>query len=66
MPRRLLDILGLLLTINAFTQHSYNLYSPDPSLRIEINTKEKLSWHLYSGKESLMQSTEIDLQNQFT
>jgi len=62
MPRCLLNILGLLITLNIFSQKSYDLYSPDSSLRLEIKTKDKLSWHLYSGKELLIQSSSVDLQ----
>jgi len=58
----LLYILSLLLAFNAIAQQSYSLYSPDSSIRLEIKTKEKLSWHLYSGKEFLAQSTNVDLQ----
>ena len=62
MRSSLLHVLSLLLAINAFAQQSYSLYSPDSSIRLEIKTKEKLSWHLYSGKEFLTQSTDVDLQ----
>jgi alpha-glucosidase len=51
-----------LLSFNTIAQQSYLLYSPDSSIRLEIKTNEKLSWHLYSGKELLIQSTGIDLQ----
>jgi alpha-glucosidase len=62
MRRYLLSVLSLLLVFNAIAQQSYSLYSPDSSIRLEIKTKEKLSWHLYSGKEFLAQSTNVDLQ----
>jgi len=62
MRRYLLSVLSLLLVLNAIAQQSYSLYSPDSSIRLEIKTKEKLSWHLYSGKEFLAQSTNVDLQ----
>ena len=58
----LLYVLSLPLSFNAIAQQSYSLYSPDSSIRLEIKTKEKLSWHLYSGKELLIQSTDADLQ----
>jgi alpha-glucosidase len=51
-----------LLSFNTIAQQSYLLYSPDSSIRLEIKTKEKLSWHLYSGKELLIKSTDVDLQ----
>ena len=60
--RHLLYLGGLLFTFNAVAQQSFTLYSPDSLLRLEIKTKEHLSWHLFSGKESLMQSTGVDLQ----
>jgi len=62
MQRYLLYVLSLLLAFKAIAQQSYSLYSPDSSIRLEIKTKEKLSWHLYSGKEFLTQSTDVDLQ----
>ena len=58
----LLYILSLLLAFNAIAQQSYSLYSPDSTIRLEIKTKEKLSWLLYSGKELLTQSTDVDLR----
>jgi alpha-glucosidase len=58
----LLNIFSLLLAFNAIAQQTYSLYSPDSSIRLEIKTKEKLSWLLYSGKEFLAQSTDVDLQ----
>jgi alpha-glucosidase len=62
MPHSLINIFGLLLTLNVFAQQSYDLYSPDSLLRLEIKTKNKLSWYLYSGKELLIQSKNVDLQ----
>jgi len=51
-----------LLSFNTIAQQSYLLYSPDSSIRLEVAAKEKLSWHLYSGKELLIHSSNIDLQ----
>src|SRR6187455_50368 len=62
MRHYLLYILSLLASFNSITQQSYLLYSPDSSIRLEIKTKEKLSWLLFSGKEFLAQSTDVDLQ----
>ena len=62
MMRHLLYLGGLLVTLNGFAQQSYTLYSPDSSLRIEINTKDKLSWKLYTGKELLTQTSSVDLE----
>ena len=62
MPRYLLYVFSLLPSLNVIAQKSYSLYSPDSSIRLEIRTKEKLSWHLYSGKELLIQSPDVDLQ----
>ncbi|HET6722316.1 MAG TPA: glycoside hydrolase family 97 catalytic domain-containing protein, partial [Chitinophagaceae bacterium] len=55
-------LIGLLLSLNTIAQRSYDLYSPDSSLRLEIKTKDKLSWHLYADKELLAQSSSVDLQ----
>jgi alpha-glucosidase len=55
-------IIGLLLPLNIIAQRSYDLYSPDSSLRLEIRTKDKLSWYLYAGKELLVQSSSVDLE----
>ena len=62
MMRHLLYLGGLLVTLNGFAQQSYTLYSPDSSLRIEINTKDKLSWKLYTGKELLTHTSSVDLE----
>ncbi len=62
MRHYLLYIFSSLASFNSIAQQSYSLYSPDSSIRLEIKTKEKLSWHLYSGKEFLSQSTDVDLQ----
>src|SRR5688572_8738181 len=55
-------IVLLLLSLNLVAQEAYSLYSPDSALRLEIKTRDKLSWHLYSGKELLTQSSSVDLQ----
>ena len=60
--RHLLYLGGLLITLNGFAQQSYTLYSPDSTLRIEINTKDKLSWKLYTGKELLTHTSSVDLE----
>lgn len=62
MIRLLLYISGLLFSLKIYAQRSYDLYSPDSSLRLEIKTSDKLSWHLYSGKILLTQSSSVDLQ----
>ncbi|HEY5771338.1 MAG TPA: glycoside hydrolase family 97 catalytic domain-containing protein, partial [Chitinophagaceae bacterium] len=62
MLRYPLYVLSLLMSFNVIAQQPYSLYSPDSSIRLEIKTKEKLSWHLYSGKELLIKSTDVDLQ----
>src|SRR5215204_3955953 len=62
MRHCLLNILSLFLVFNVIAQQSYLLYSPDSSVRLEIKTKEKLSWHLFGGNGLLMQSTDVDLQ----
>src|SRR5688572_33266152 len=55
-------IVLLLSSLNPVAQEAYSLYSPDSALRLEIKTRDKLSWHLYSGKELLTQSSSVDLQ----
>jgi len=62
MIRVLLYLFCLLTTFTAIAQRSYDLYSPDSSLHLEIGTKEKLSWILYAGNELLTQSSSVDLQ----
>ena len=62
MLRLFLFTSALLLSFNAIAQQSYSLYSPDSFIRLEIKLKEKLSWQLYSGKEFLARSTNVDLQ----
>ncbi len=62
MLHYLFSLIGLLLSLNIIAQRSYDLYSPDSSLRLEIKTKDKLSWYLYTGKELLAQSSSVDLQ----
>ena len=62
MIRLLLATLCLLTTLTLIAQRSYDLYSPDSTLRLEIKTKDKLSWTLYAGNELLTQSSSVDLQ----
>ena len=62
MLHHFFTIISLLLSLNSITQRSYDLYSPDSSLRLEIRTKDKLSWYLYADKELLVQSSSVDLQ----
>ena len=62
MIRSLLYIFFFLTTLPSIAQRTYDLYSPDSSLRLQIKTQDKLSWHLYAGKELLTQSSSIGLQ----
>ena len=62
MIRFSLYIFFLLTTLPAIAQRSYDLYSPDSTLRLTITAIGKLSWHLYTGKELLTQSSTLDLQ----
>jgi alpha-glucosidase len=57
----------LLLVLNwiSFTltaQQSYQLFSPDSLLKLEVDINDKLSWHLYAENKLLTQSSSIDLQ----
>ncbi len=62
MIKVLLYIFCLLATVTSIAQRSYEFYSPDSTLRLQIRTKDKLSWTLYMGKELLTQSSSVDLQ----
>ena len=62
MNYNLVYIVFLLLPFKSFSQQSYNLYSPDSSLRLEIKTAHKLSWRLFGNDELLVQSPTVDLQ----
>jgi alpha-glucosidase len=62
MIRLLLYIFSLLTTLVSLAQRPYEFYSPDSTLRLQIRTKDKLSWTLYAGKELLTQSSSVDLQ----
>ena len=62
MIRLLLGISFFASILSASAQQSYDLYSPDSSLRLEIKTKDKLSWTLFAGKQLLTQSSSVDLQ----
>ena len=62
MIKLLLYIFCLLVTVPSIAQRSYEFYSPDSALRLQIKTKDKLSWTLYAGKEMLTQSSSVDIQ----
>lgn len=62
MIKLLLYIFCLPATLTSFAQQSFEFYSPDSTLRLQIRTKDKLSWTLYAGKELLTQSSSVDLQ----
>ena len=62
MIRLLLGISFFASILSSSAQQSYDLYSPDSSLRLEIKTKDKLSWTLFAGKQLLTQSSSVDLQ----
>src|SRR5438046_2472885 len=53
---------ALILYTNCFAQQSYQLYSPDSSLKLDIKVNDKLSWHLYGDDKLLAQSPSVDLQ----
>ncbi|HLO81044.1 MAG TPA: glycoside hydrolase family 97 protein [Chitinophagaceae bacterium] len=59
-------ILPLLLLASGYAvaQKTYQLFSPDSSLRLEIDTDKKLSYQLYAGNTLLIKSSAIDLQLQ--
>ncbi len=62
--RYLILPLLLLTSWHALAQKTYWLFSPDSSLRLQINGDKKLSYQLYAGDIMLMQSSAIDLQLQ--
>jgi alpha-glucosidase len=43
-------------------QQSFNLYSPDSSLRLDIKIHDKLSWSLYAENNLLTQSSSVDIE----
>lgn len=52
----------ILLTAAGFAQRPLLLYSPDSSLRLEIQTTNRIAYTLYAGQQELMHSPAIDLQ----
>lgn len=51
----------LIFCTNCFAQQSFQLFSPDSSLRLEINAAEKLSYTLFTGSTLLESSPSVDL-----
>lgn len=61
--RYLLTIcLVLLFAFEGSSQQLFILYSPDSSLRLEVNTNEKLSYGLFAGNQLLQSSSSIDIK----
>jgi len=62
MKQLLVIVLNLLFSVSLFSQRSFSLYSPDSSLRLNVNVQEKLSWALYAGDKLLTRSPSIDIE----
>jgi hypothetical protein len=58
-----LSIISIILIFctNCFAQQSFQLFSPDSSLRLEINASDKLSYSLFTGSTLLESSPSVDL-----
>lgn len=52
----------LLLSTVGSSQQLFVLYSPDSSLRLEVNTNEKLSYSLFAGSQLLQSSSSVDIK----
>jgi len=55
-------IVFLLLPFESLSQQSYDLYSPDSSLHLEITVGSNLSWRLLGNKELLLLSPTVGIQ----
>lgn len=62
MKQLLVIVFTLLFSVTLFSQRSFLLYSPDSSLRLQVNVREKLSWTLYAGDKLLTQSASVDMK----
>lgn len=51
----------MMICVKGFAQQSYNLFSPDSSLRLEINASYKISYSLFAGNQLLVHSPSVDL-----
>ena len=51
----------LVFCTSSFAQQLFKLFSPDSSLRLEVNTADKLSYSLYAGTTVLVSSSSVDL-----
>lgn len=52
----------MLLSTVGSSQQLFVLYSPDSSLRLEVNTNEKLSYSLFAGSQLLQSSSSVDIK----
>jgi len=52
----------LLLSTGGSSQQLFVLYSPDSSLRLEVNTTGKLSYNLFAGNQLLQSSPSVDIK----
>lgn len=52
----------MLLSTVGYSQQLFVLYSPDSSLRLEVNTNEKLSYSLFAGSQLLQSSSSVDIK----
>ncbi len=53
---------GLLIYFGSFSQESYILYSPDSTLKLSVNAKEKLTYILSANGHVLQTNNGIDLE----
>ncbi|HEX5669117.1 MAG TPA: glycoside hydrolase family 97 N-terminal domain-containing protein, partial [Chitinophagaceae bacterium] len=54
----------VLVTLSAMSQKTYQLFSPDSSLRLSVKADHMLSYELYAGNIMLIRSSAIDLHLQ--
>jgi alpha-glucosidase len=52
----------LLLSTAGSSQQLFVLYSPDSSLRLQVNTSGKLSYRLFAGDQLLQSSSSVDIK----
>ena len=49
-------------TSTGFSQKTFQLFSPDSSIRLEIKTAENLSYQLFASSDLLMSGPTVDMQ----
>ena len=53
---------GLMICSVSYSQESFILYSPDSTLKLSVNTKDKLTYVLYADGNVLQTNNGIDLE----